>query len=92
MDPEISVKRLTRFTDKGTLKAFVDITIGEHFLVKGLRVVDGRKGLFVSMPRQKTKDETWIDSVEALSKSAKAVVDRVVLEAYHQETEMVVVS
>ena len=85
MEPAVSVKRLTRLNGEGSTKAYADIAVEEHFLVKGLRVMDGKNGLFVSMPRQKRKDGQWYDTVETLTKPAKAAVDRVVLEAYQQD-------
>ena len=81
----LSVKRLVRFDGEGALKAFCDLAVGEALLVKGLRVVEGKNGLFVSMPRQQGKDAKWYDSVVALSKEAKEEIGRVVLEAYHDE-------
>ena len=81
----LSVKRLIRFDGGGSVKAYCDLSIGDAFLVKGLRVVEGKNGLFVSMPRQKGKDTKWYDSVVALTKEAKEAVGQVVLEAYETE-------
>ena len=81
---ELAVKRLIRFDGGGSVKAYCDLTIDERFLVKGLRVVEGKTGLFVSMPREKGKDAKWYDSVVALTKETKQEVGRVVLEAYQQ--------
>ncbi len=78
----LAVKRLVKFEGEGSLRAFCDIAIGEQFLVKGLRVVEGKNGLFVSMPRQQGKDSKWYDNVMPLTKEAKQEVNRVVLEAY----------
>ena len=83
---ELSVKRMVRFDGEGSLKAFCDLAIGEMLLVKGLRVVEGKKGLFVSMPRQQGKDAKWYESVVALTKEAKDEISRVVLESYRQES------
>ena len=86
VDAGLTVERLVKFDGEGSLKAFCDLAIGKAFLVKGLRVVNGKNGLFVSMPRQKGKDANWYDIVMAMTKEAKAEVGRVVLEAYnHQE-------
>ena len=82
---ELEVKRIVRFEGEGTLKAFCELAIGDAFLIKGLRVVRGRNGLFVSMPRQQGKDAKWYDHVIALSKEVKQEVERVVLEAYDQQ-------
>ena len=84
-DAGLTVERLVEFDGEGSLKAFCDLAIGKAFLVKGLRVVNGKNGLFVSMPRQKGKDSKWYDNVVALTKEAKQEVGRVVLEAYNHE-------
>ena len=44
------VKIHLRTREKGKLKAFAAITIDDCFVVKELKVIDGKKGLFVAMP------------------------------------------
>ena len=83
MGTELAVKRLVKFEGDGSLKAYCDLAIGDQFLVKGLRVVQGKNGLFVSMPREQGKDQKWYDNVVLLTDKAKTDVNRVVLEAYH---------
>ena len=83
---ELSVTRLVRFDGGGSLKAYCDLSIANAFIIKGLRVVEGRNGLFVSMPRQQGKDRKWYDNVVLLTKQVKQNVDRIVLDAYQQET------
>ena len=82
---ELSVKRIIRFEGTGSLRAFCDLGIGDLVVIKGVRVVDGKNGLFVSMPRQQGKNGKWFDSVEASSKDFKQELSRVVLDAYEQE-------
>jgi len=84
MEMELSVKRLVKFDGEGSLKAYCDLAIGDQFLVKGLRVVQGKNGLFVSMPREQGKDQKWYDNVVLLTDKAKTDVNRVVLDAYQQ--------
>lgn len=80
--PELEVQRLIKFDGEGSLKAYCDLVVDGRFLIKGLRVVNGKNGLFVSMPRQQGKTGKWFDLVSPLSKDTKAEVDRLVLEAY----------
>ncbi len=82
---ELAVKRLVKFDGDGSLKAYVDLGIGDVLLIKGLRVVEGKNGLFVSMPRQQGKDHRWYDSVVVLTKETKTEIARVVLEAYQRD-------
>ncbi len=78
----ISVKRMTKLDGSGAIKAFCDVAIGEAFLVKSFKVVDGKKGLFVSMPREQGKNGQWYDSVVPLSREAREKLSTIVLEAY----------
>ena len=82
----LSVERVYTFAGDGPLKAFADLNINDAMLVKGFRVVDGKNGLFVGMPRQGSKSGKWFDAVKPLTKSAHALLARTVLEAYTAET------
>ena len=82
---QIEVDRLYRFDNGGQLRAFADITVGGQFTVKGFRVVEGKKGLFVSMPSEIGKDGKWYDTFKALTKEAQEELNKVVLEAYNKE-------
>ena len=84
---EVAVKRLNRLDGEGAAKAFCDVAVGQAFLIKGIKVVEGKKGLFVSMPREQGKDGNWYDTVIPLTKEARAQVSEVVLGAYLAEEE-----
>jgi stage V sporulation protein G len=81
-DVSLSVKRIHRMEGEGTLKAFCDLAIGDAFLIKGIRVMTGKNGLFVSLPREQAKDGEWYGTVIPLSKEVYQKVSQVVLEAY----------
>jgi stage V sporulation protein G len=66
-----------------TLKAFADITINDVIVVKGLRVVEGKKGLFVSMPQTQSKDKKWFDTIYPLTQDVRQQIQEEVLSAYN---------
>jgi len=80
-----SVKRIYRFNGDSALKAIVDVAIGEEFLVKGFRLVEGKNGLFVAVPRQQGSDGKWYGTVFPLTEEAKRELDRVILEFFEDE-------
>ena len=84
---EIAVKRVNKLNGEGAAKAFCDVAVGEAFLIKGIKVVEGKKGLFVSMPREQGKDGNWYDTVIPLTKEARARVSEAVFNAYLSEEE-----
>ena len=85
---DIQVQRMYRFETDRPLKAFVDITINDALLVRGLRVMftAGREGggYWVSMPREQAKDQKWYDTVRCLTEDAKEQISQVVLAAYRE--------
>jgi len=80
---DLQVVRLYRFDGDSKTKAFADISIG-HFVVKGLRIVEGKKGLFLSMPSEKSKDGKWYETFFPATKEAREVLNELVLNAYQQ--------
>jgi len=77
----ISVSRIFKLETDSKLKAFADVSFS-GIVIKGFSVVDGEKGLFVSMPRHQGKDGKWYNTVIPATKELKQQFCDVVLEAY----------
>ena len=78
--------RIDRVVQKGNVKAIASVSLDGMFVVKGLKVMDGRKGLFVSMPQEsypgKDGQKQYSNTFFALTNSAKMQLQEVVLDAY----------
>ena len=72
---------------EGTLRAFANITIDDEFVVKGLKVVDGKNGLFVSMPSTKGADGEYYDDAFPITKDCSEYVTECVLDEYNKTDE-----
>ena len=81
----VEVLRLHRLSGESSLKAFADVSFAGVFIVKGIRVVGGKNGLFVGMPARKGKDDKWHDTAYPSTKEFREVLNEVVLGAYEQE-------
>ena len=73
--------RLYRLESDSKTKAFVDIAIGD-FIIRGLKVVEGKKGLFLGMPQEKAKDGKWYNAFYPVTKEARSSLTDAVLTAY----------
>lgn len=77
---------IKRIPDRGSIKAIADATIDDSFAIHGIKVIDGEKGTFMSMPNDKwtNKDgETkYTDIVHPISAEARAQLFKAVSEAY----------
>ncbi len=80
---DLKVVRLYRFDGDSKIKAFADVAIGD-FVVKGLRVLQGKKGLFLGLPQDKAKDGKWYNTFLPVTKEARENLTEVVLAAYQE--------
>ena len=78
----IEVARLHKL-ENGMVKAFVDVIFNGQLLVKGVRIVEGKNGMFITMPQSQGKDGKWYCTVMLLDDSLKAELQEVVIEAYN---------
>lgn len=74
-----------KFETDRPLKAFADIVINDVLLIKGVRIMDSSKGLFVSMPREQAKDSKWYDTIRCLTEEVRDDITKAVLDVYNEE-------
>ena len=74
------------------LRAFATITLGGVFAVTNLRVVEGAKGTFVSMPQTKGRgeDEKYYDICFPTTKEMRQEITDAVLSKYSQVKDLAV--
>ena len=85
MELDIQVQRMYRFETDRPLKAFCDIIMNDALLVKGIRVMEVRGKLVVSMPREQAKDSKWYDTIRCLTEDVREQITKVCLDAYKEE-------
>ena len=79
---EIKVERIHRLDTESSLRGFADISVSGCFIVKGLRIVSGKNGLFVGMPQQLGKDGKWYNIVSLVDEVVKEKLSDLVLSAF----------
>lgn len=81
---EITEVRIS-FRDEPKLKAFVNITFDNSFVIRGMKVINGTKGYFVSMPSRKRKDGTHQDIAHPINNEMRRMIEDKVLAAYEEQ-------
>lgn len=56
------------YNGNSKIKAFVNLNLDDTLIIKGLTLVEGKNGLFLSFPSKKGKDGNYYDSVYSLDK------------------------
>ncbi len=70
--------------DEEKLKAFVNITFDDVFVVRGLKVIQGNSGLFVCMPSRKMTDGTYKDIAHPINNDFRQAMEKLILDEYHR--------
>ena len=75
-----------RLVSDEKLKAVASITIDECFVVHDIKVINGRDGLFISMPNRKTPEGEYKDIVHRINTATREELKKTILDAYEAET------
>ncbi|MCG3158942.1 MAG: putative septation protein SpoVG [bacterium] len=73
--------------EEDKLKAFVNVTFDDCFVVRGMKVIKGVTGYFVSMPSRKMNDGTFRDIAHPITNEFRDRLEKAVLEKYRQEVQ-----
>lgn len=81
--------RIDRVIPSGNVKAIASASLDGKFVVKNLKVIDGHKGMFVSMPQEsylgRDGKTRYSNVFFALTNAAKMELQDAVLQAYEQK-------
>lgn len=85
MTVEITKVQVYAKDENQSTLGYAHITLGDTFVVKNLRVVKGRKGVFVGMPSNKTRKGDYVDIFFPITQEARDYITKVVIEAFREE-------
>ena len=82
---QITEVRIT-LRDDQKLRAFASITIDDCFVVRGLKVIEGRDNkVFVAMPSKKKTDGTYQDVAHPINNECRKALEDAILRAYREQ-------
>lgn len=69
---------------KDNLIGYADLTLEDSFVIKGVSILNGRNGIFISFPQKKVGDK-YYDIVFPIKKELRDNITKIVLEKYNKE-------
>lgn len=70
--------------DEEKLKAFVNITFDDVFVIRGLKIIEGKEGLFVCMPSRKLEDGTYKDIAHPITNEFRRQMETQILDEFNR--------
>jgi len=83
---EITEVRVT-LRDEDKLKAFANVTFDDAFVIRGLKIISGAKGYFVSMPSRRRPDGSHQDIAHPINSDMRRIIEQRVLDAYQEKVK-----
>jgi stage V sporulation protein G len=71
--------------DEEKLKGFANVTFDNAFVIRGMKIISGNKGYFISMPSRKRPDGTHQDVAHPVNNETRRMIEEKVLAAYEEE-------
>jgi len=82
---EITEVKVFPARERGSrLKAYATVVFDNCFIIRDLKVIEGDKGLFVSMPSRRRKDGTFRDIVHPLNSETRKMIEDSIVEEYNK--------
>lgn len=83
---EITEVKIT-LKDEEKLKAYASVTFDNAFVVRGMKVINGKTGFFISMPSRKKSDGTYQDIAHPINNETREMIETAILERYKAALE-----
>lgn len=72
------------YSGSSKTKAFIDLTLDDTLVIKGLTLVEGKDGLFLSFPSKKGKDGKYYNSVYSCDKEWTGLLQDACVKKYNE--------
>jgi len=75
---------VVRPVESDRLRAYVSLTFDHAFVIKDIKIVEGRNGLFVSMPSRRRKDGKYQDIAHPINSDFRKMVEDCIFSRYEE--------
>lgn len=83
---QVTDVRVRKIEKEGKMKAIVSITLDNEFVIHDIKVIEGEKGLFITMPSRKAADGEYRDIAHPINSGTRDMIQKVILEKYEMTT------
>ena len=78
-----NIQVIAKSDGKNTL-GYADLTISNSFVIRNIRIVNGKKGMFIGMPSHKTKSGKYIDLFFPINQNARDMLTQKIIDKFRE--------
>lgn len=72
------------YDNNSKTKAFIELCLDNTLVIKGMTLVEGSKGLFLSFPSSKGKDGKYYNSIYSMDKEFTGLLEENCIKKYNE--------
>ena len=81
----LEIVKIHRLAEGNLVKAFVDVLFDDVILVRGIKLLDGKRGAFVGMPTVMTGKDKWIERLSIKDKGVYENLSTLVINKFNEK-------
>ena len=78
----VNVKKIEK--EDSRMKGIVSVLIDDCFVIRDIRIIDGKDGLFVAMPSRKNIDGEYHDIAHPINAETRKMFEDAIIEEYNK--------
>ena len=78
----VNVKKIEK--EESRMKGIVSVLIDDCFVIRDIRIIDGKDGLFVAMPSRKNVDGEYHDIAHPINAETRKMFEDAIIEEYNK--------
>ena len=71
--------------DESRMKGIASVLLDDCFVIRDIRIIEGKDGLFIAMPSRKAADGEYRDIAHPINSDTRDRIQRLILERYHDK-------
>lgn len=80
----ISKVKVLKVENGGKCLAVASFLINDCFAVHGVRIIDGKEGLFIAMPNRRNEEGVYKDICHPINQEARDIIQNAIIEEYNK--------
>ncbi len=73
--------------DKEKMKGIASVLIDDCIVIRGIRIIEGEKGLFIAFPSRKNNEGLYVDVVHPINSETRKQFEDAIFEEYNKVEE-----
>ena len=71
--------------DDTRMKGIASVLLDDCFIIRDIRIIEGKEGLFIAMPSRKASDGEYRDIAHPINSTTREKISELILKKYQEE-------